>query len=166
MPAGVVPPSPRRLLRTPAPRPGESFPGYLLRLAQENSYDSLRWIPEQAGLTVDPTRGQWADLWTPGLHITQLYEMTGLSQVELESLRKLLAPDCLMRWKAPKVCPPCLTEESWRRKAWDVLPFTACPLHRIVLVDSCPTVNIQSVGRERVSASAAAAMTGGASVHR
>src|SRR6266542_4078874 len=138
MPTGVVPPSPRRLLRTPAPRPGESFPGYLLRLTEENSYDSLRWIPEQAGLTVDPTRGQWADLWTPGPHITLLCEMTGLSQVELTSLQEPLAPDCLMRWKAPKVCPSCLREESWCRKAWDVLPFTVCPLHRIVLIDSCP----------------------------
>jgi hypothetical protein len=138
MPTGVDPPSPRRLLRTPAPRPGESFPGYLLRLTEENSYDSLRWIPEQTGLTVDPTRGQWADLWTPGPHITLLCEMTGLSQVELASLQEPLAPDCLVRWKAPKVCPSCLREESWYRKAWDVLPFTVCPLHRIVLVDSCP----------------------------
>lgn len=138
MPTGVIPPSPRRLLRTPPPRPGESFPGYLLRLTEENSYDSLRWIPEQAGLTVDPTRGQWADLWTPGPHITLLCEMTGLSQVELESLREPLAPDCLVRWKTPKICPLCLREETWCRKAWDVLPLTSCPLHRIVLVDFCP----------------------------
>src|SRR4030095_7517498 len=137
MPRGIVPPSPRRLLRTPAPRPGESFPGYLLRLTEENSYDSLRWIPEQAGLTVDPTRGQWADLWTPGPHITLLCEMTGLSQAELASLQEPLAPDCLVRWKAPKVCPSCLREESGCRKAWDVLPFTVCPVHRIILVDSC-----------------------------
>lgn len=87
---------------------------------------------------VDPMRGRWADLWSPGAHITQLCEMTGLSQIELESLREPLAPDCLMRWKAPKVCPSCLREENWCRKAWDVLPFTVCPLHRIVLVDSCP----------------------------
>ena len=66
MPKGVVPPSSRRLLRTPAPRPGESFPGYLLRLTEENSYDSLRWIPEQAGLTVDPDQrsmGRPLDPW-------------------------------------------------------------------------------------------------------
>lgn len=135
---GVAPPLPQRLLRTPAPRPGESFPGYLLRLTEENSYDSLRWIPERAGLTVDPARGKWADLWTPGPHITLLCEMTGLSQVELACLREPLAPGCLMRWRAPKVCPSCLREEGWCRKAWDVLPFTVCPLHRIVLVDFCP----------------------------
>jgi hypothetical protein len=64
--------------------------------------------------------------------------MTGLSQVELASLQEPLAPDCLVRWKAPKVCPSCLREEGWCRKAWDVLPFTVCPLHRIVLVDFCP----------------------------
>ena len=138
MHTGVVPPSPQRLLRTPAPRPGESFPGYLLRLAEENSYDSLRWIPERAGLMVDPARGQWAQLWSSGPHITLLCEMTGLSQVELASLRETLAPDYLVRWKTPKICPLCLREETWCRKAWDVLPFTVCPLHRIVLVDFCP----------------------------
>lgn len=38
-------------------------------------------------------------------------EMTGLSQVELASLREVLAPSYLVRWKAPKVCPACLREE-------------------------------------------------------
>jgi hypothetical protein len=93
---GVAPLSPQRLLRTPAPQPGESFPGYLLRLAEENSYDSSRWIPERAGLIVDPARGQWAHLWSPGPHITLLCEMTGLSQIELASLRDPLAPDYLV----------------------------------------------------------------------
>ena len=69
MPQRAVAVASLRLLRTPAPYSGESLLGYLLRLTEENSYDSLRWIPEQAGLTVDPTRGQWADLWTPGPHM-------------------------------------------------------------------------------------------------
>src|SRR5262245_49007423 len=95
----MVPSSPQKLLRTPAPRPDESLPGYLLRLTEENSYDSLRWIPEEAGLTVDPVMGKWGCLWAPGPHITLLCEMTGLSQGELSSLREPLAPDYLVRWK-------------------------------------------------------------------
>lgn len=138
MPAGVIALPSRRLLRTPAPRLGESLPGYLLRLTEENSYDSLRWIPERAGLTVDPAQGRWAELWRPGPHLARLCEMTGVSDVELKSLLEQLVPDCLVRWKAPKVCPACLREESWCRKVWDVLPFTVCPLHRVVLIDSCP----------------------------
>ncbi len=99
MPTGVAPPLPRRLLRTPAPQPGESFPGYLLRLTDENSYDSLRWIPERAGLMVDPARGRSRSARYIGSY-------------------------------------------------WSIL---------------APTVSVLSVGRERVSASADAAMTGGVS---
>jgi len=138
MSASVIAPPLRRLLRTPAPRLDESLPGYLLKLTEENSYDSLRWIPERAGLTIDPARGQWADLYRPGPHLARFCEMAGLSEAELESLREPLVPDCLVRWKAPKVCPACLREESWCRKAWDVLSFTVCPLHRVVLIDFCP----------------------------
>src|SRR5215475_15044134 len=104
---GVPRSSPQRLLRTPPLRPDESFPGYLLRLTEENSYDSLRWIPERAGLMVDPVMGKWGCLWTTEPQITLLCEMAGLSQVELESLRERLVPDYLVRWKAPKICPSC-----------------------------------------------------------
>jgi hypothetical protein len=138
MPEPAVAVSSLRLLRTPAPYSGESFLGYLLRLTEENSYDSLRWIPERAGLKVYPDQGRWADLWRPHPRLSLLREITGLSEAEMESLRERLAPGCLVRWKAPKVCPSCLREKSWCRKAWDVLPFTACPLHRVTLIDSCP----------------------------
>jgi hypothetical protein len=42
MPKDAVSGIPLRLLRTPAPYCGESFPGYLIRLAEENFYDSVR----------------------------------------------------------------------------------------------------------------------------
>jgi hypothetical protein len=138
MPETAVAVSSLRLLRTPTPYSGESFPGYLLRLTEENSYDSLRWIPERAGLKVYPDQGRWADLWRPHPRLSLLREITGLSEAEMESLRETLAPGCLVRWKVPKVCPSCLREKSWCRKAWDVLPFTDCPLHRVTLIDSCP----------------------------
>jgi hypothetical protein len=152
MPESAVTVSSLRLLRTPAPYSGESFPGYLLRLTEENSYDSLRWIPERAGLKVDPAAGRWADLWRPCPRLSRLREITGLSEAELESLRETLAPGCLVRWKAPKVCSACLREESWCRKVWDVLPFTACPLHRLMLIDSCPhCYQVLSWARKSVS---------------
>src|SRR5262249_28674963 len=62
---------------------------------------------------------------------------TGLSEIELESLREQLVPSGLVRWKTPKVCPSCLEEESWCRKAWEILPLTACPRHGVVLIDRC-----------------------------
>jgi len=138
VPEGVVGAPSRRLLRTPAPQPDESWLGYLLRLTEQNGYDSLRWIPERAGLKVDPMQGRWADLWRPGPQLSLLCEMIALSEAELAALCEPLVPNCLVRWKAPKVCPACLREESWCRKAWEVLPFTACPQHGVVLIDQCP----------------------------
>jgi len=112
MPETAVAVSSRRLLRTPAPHSGESFLGYLLRLTEENSYDSLRWIPELAGLKVYPDQSRWADLWRSHPRLSLLREITGLSEAEMEFLRETLAPGCLVRWKAPKVCPSCLREKS------------------------------------------------------
>jgi TniQ len=137
MPKVIVMP-PLRLLRTPKPQPRESLPGYVLRLTEENSYDSPRWIPERAGLKVEPSSGRWADLWGLACKMFRLREITGLNETELESLRRQLVPNAIVRLQAPKICPPCLEEENWCRKAWDVLAFTACPKHRIVLIDHCP----------------------------
>jgi TniQ len=130
--------SPLRLLRTPAPYSGESFLGYLLRLNEENAYDSLCWIPELVGLKVNLAEVRSLETLSTGPMISLLREITGLNETELESLRKTLVPGYLLRWKAPKVCSVCLKEKSWCRKAWDVLPFTVCPLHRAILIDYCP----------------------------
>ena len=55
-----------RLLRTPAPYSGESFLGYLLRLTEENAYDSLRWIPQRVGLRVNLAQGRSLDTLSTG----------------------------------------------------------------------------------------------------
>jgi TniQ len=151
MPKAVAVP-PLRLLRTPKPQPRESLPGYVLRLTEENSYDLPHWIPERAGLKVDPRGGRWAELWGPTCKMLRLREITGLNETELESLRRQLAPRAIVRLQTPKICSPCLEEESWCRKAWDVLAFTACPKHRVVLIDHCPHCSAQlSWARSSVS---------------
>ncbi len=105
MPENVIARPLLRLLRTPKPRPDESFPGYLLRLTEENSYDSMHWIPERAGLKVYPAHGRWADLWRPEPDLARLYEMTGLSGEELGVLQEPLLPDCLMCWRRRRFAP-------------------------------------------------------------
>ena len=109
--------------------------------AQAHRGEFLRLVAlvlELAGLRVYPDQGRCADIWRAHPRLSLLREITGLSEAEMESLREMLVPGCILRWKRPKVCPSCLREQSWCRKAWDVLPFTVCPLHRVTLIDSCP----------------------------
>lgn len=47
-------------------------------------------------------------------------------------------PAEFIRFSTPKVCPACLREADYYRRYWDLLPFTSCPAHGVVLIDSCP----------------------------
>ena len=43
--------------------------------------------------------------------------------------------------KELQVCPECLRQDEYCRIEWDLLPFTACPFHKKVLLDKCPRCN-------------------------
>src|SRR5688500_7700139 len=38
----------------------------------------------------------------------------------------------------PKLCPACLSENSYCRKIWEISPVTACPVHECLLIQNCP----------------------------
>jgi hypothetical protein len=48
-------------------------------------------------------------------------------------------PRYTLRLRRPKVCPLCLSEKSYARRMWDLAPITVCPIHQILLYDTCPT---------------------------
>jgi hypothetical protein len=61
-------------------------------------------------------------------------------------------PVTLVKFRHPKVCPACLQESNYCRKVWDLLPFTACDAHKLVLLDICPGCGLRvSWARNRVS---------------
>lgn len=128
----------QRLLRTPRPLPNESLPGYFLRLAELNFYDSPVWILEKAGMHLDPQYGRWDSFIELMPHDSRLLEFTGLTDLEFENLHRLEVSRQFICWKVPKICPHCLKEESYSRKEWDIIPFTACPKHRCILINYCP----------------------------
>jgi hypothetical protein len=98
-------------------------------------------------------------------------QIAGLSKDEIEELRYRITgvsesgweygvagcelPASAIRFSHPKVCPDCLRESSHCRKLWDLLAITACPDHRVVLLDRCPSCwrriswNRKSVGQCR-----------------
>lgn len=142
---------PSRLLKTPLPRADESFMGYMLRLTEENVYLSPSWIFELAGLKVDVSKGGWPVVYRNSLDSTGLEHVTGLERQEIDNLRYQIseAHDSLyarrsliginfVKFNFSKVCPVCLKQFGYCQYVWDLLPFTACPLHEVMLIDKCP----------------------------
>jgi hypothetical protein len=164
-----------RLLRTPLPRPDESLMGYILRLAESNHYDSPRWILDLAGLKLPSLDEGWRRLCHDQIDLARFGQIAGLSKAEIEKLRYGITgasesgweysiagcelPASAIRFSHPKVCPGCLRQSSHCRKLWDLLAITACPDHRVVLLDSRPAGG-GFPGIARASVGAAAAVTG------
>jgi hypothetical protein len=140
-----------QLLKTPSPQADESLMGYILRLTEENAYLSPSWIFDLAGLKVDAKKGGWAVLYREGFDSLSLRKITGLTLSEFEGLRYHLMnygktarfltnqmPVNSVRLNSPKICPACLKEANYHRMVWDLLPFTVCPAHRLILIDKYP----------------------------
>jgi hypothetical protein len=139
-----------RLLRSPVPHPDESLMGYIIRLTEENGYDTPSWIFDLAGLKTDAGRGGWSAFYRPDFDPAPLARVLGLTCSEFDSLKYGEGPGTrsvifsdrslpveFIRFSAPKVCPACLRQANYYRRSWDLLPLTACPNHGLMLIDVC-----------------------------
>lgn len=139
------------LLRRHLPYKEESLAGFLLRLAESNCYDSVRWIFQLAKLfKYEPN----ANLLIPTQH--NLFHLSCLTGIEESLLWKMAFPpiqalngnyvqafdQIISRYfvhkSSTKVCPYCLGEIPFRRKIWDLSIVTTCPKHKCLLIDVCP----------------------------
>ena len=147
----------RKFLRHPLPHPDESISGYLIRLAESNGYRRCdAW--SLFGLDGERLNGKsetLAYIYGCGDY-SVLSRRTGFGGEQLKSLAyKPVQPGSqwlagtyelfghelsnrILRYKISSLCPQCLTEKSYQRKIWDLLPLTACPLHKCLLLDCCP----------------------------
>ncbi|MNO16660.1 hypothetical protein D3C76_63460 [compost metagenome] len=49
-----------------------------------------------------------------------------------------------------KVCPECLNTKGYLRKTWDIALVTVCPIHQLLLIDTCSSCHRQlSVHRKK-----------------
>lgn len=142
----------QRLLRTPPPECDESLLGYVLRLTEANHYDNASWVTNLAGINVNFSTGGWLILNRDDTDLTALEAITGLRPGTLESLKYQVAgwkrdvsfqgvslSADVMNLSCPKVCPACLQETNHCRRVWDLLPYTACSLHEVFLINICPS---------------------------
>lgn len=132
------------LLNPVAPTAYESAGGFLLRALSANGAN----VRELLSLTRGSTRRQILPEDAP------LYEqLTGtpaewfvrrIAHVrqgdhwpEIELFGTRWRDDWTLRGQYTQVCPECLERSAVARVEWDLMGYTACPVHRKLLVDRC-----------------------------
>lgn len=144
----------QKLLVRPKPFADESPVGYILRLAEANSYESIYWLLHLFNLSAKGEKFKYAygvcSLRTiakmtdtdESLLSDICYKPAGISSHNLignyETFSQIL-PIFFIRLKEPKICPKCLDEISYCRKVWELAIVTACPSHKCLLVEKCPS---------------------------
>jgi hypothetical protein len=152
-----------KLLRTPSPYYDESFKSYLLRISEENGFfDKVSWILELAGIKKKDIVMQNEAL-KQNQDLRAFLRLIGINAEELESsvhrsislnldsqkeqtIRQKISR-YMIRTDRPKYCPACLREGNYFRWIWDYAPVTACPIHKCLLYDECPSCLIRLTWR-------------------
>jgi hypothetical protein len=123
------------LVLTYAPRDDESGMGYYRRLSSDNALFSWRDLASTAGVE----RNRRALL----TRTDDVARNLGLepASTEFAAQQEHHCRDWgrLHRAQADAVCPVCLAESPHLRHHWEHAYVTACPEHRVLLVDQCNT---------------------------
>lgn len=121
------------LILTYAPRDDESGMGYYRRLSADNALFSWRNLTDTAGVE----RSRRALL----MRTDDVARNLGLEPMWAESARQ--KEDLCRNWgrlhraQSDAVCPACLAESPYLRHQWEHTYVTACPQHRMQLIDQC-----------------------------
>lgn len=125
--------NPNRLLVAPEPFESESLAGYILRLTKENGYESSTWIYGLIGVQNSTNLSE------------DMYQrLSNLVSIKMDKLKKLsllnqnieISLKYISLGKA-KICPICLKEKGYVNRLWDMVFMCACPIHKILLIDTC-----------------------------
>lgn len=131
--------------------PGEALPGYLLRLAEANGYESIAALLRAAGIdTRGLNTGYSPKLRTDGEALAAIGRMAvgDPGHLSMHAAKALDGPAFFMRecrvdrdallHERAQVCPQCLAEDGYIRDELELAPVTVCSTHKALLVDECP----------------------------
>ena len=121
------------LILTYAPRDDESGMGYYRRLAADNALFSWRDLASTAGVE----RNRRALLTRPDDVVRNLGLEPAWTEFARQQEELCRGWGRLHRAQSDSVCPACLAESPYLRHQWEHAYVTACPQHRILLVDQC-----------------------------
>ena len=145
-----------KLLITPKPERNESFISYVVRLTEANWYDTPSWIFSLSGIDYMELQWKFTFVFSRSEKLENLAKLTGIALEGLLSLLYLpgnsrdhagdhdydffgaLLNRSIIRPHCPKVCPKCLAESGYSLRIWDCSLVTACPIHKCMLLDTCP----------------------------
>jgi len=129
------------------PRPDESPLGYYRRLAAANAL----WSWKDLALMVGVTPSRSGLLGTPD-HVAEALGIEASWTRQLaQQEQRLRALRSLHRSRGDAVCTHCLVEDMYLRAHWEHAYMTACPRHRVRLVDRCSSCGEHlQVHRERI----------------
>lgn len=139
-------------------KPGESARGYLLRMATSNGLQGLVGLQacfdDQVTTTLDQEFAPRISEWF-GADINALRHALGQVAVRKGRTEYLFAGQYgfarqhFNRQKC-RVCVQCLLTEPVCRMEWELSAVTACPEHRKVLLEQCPSCGC-AIGWRRLS---------------
>lgn len=137
------------LVRTPAPKRGESLVGYLLRVTEANGYDSPATVLAAAELSPRWKGRQKIDL-------AKLESVLNLQAGRLQSIGctpqeatpathgHLLGhrvSRAVLTGAGTRICPLCVKGRGFIEAMWDMNLMTACPRHRCKTTTACSECN-------------------------
>lgn len=154
----------RRLSVGAALRPGESLPGFVLRLSERARFTTADRLAAIAGMRQPGSAVTKADL-SPlaGLagSTAAILETAAYRPVAQPAHHRFLGATVsreFLRLDVRRFCPLCLKTSSFHRARWDLALVTACAGHSVRLLDRCSTCGkhvgwrYPSVGRCRCGA--------------
>ncbi|RQH12663.1 TniQ family protein [Bradyrhizobium sp. RP6] len=129
---------------------GEGAIGYLMRVAQAHGVPDLSEMLLQLGIPwFQLAQGKHLDIVANAAAID--IDALSLDTGTVANGVVLLRGERLYRgqwsvYAGRRACPACLAEDPvdprlprpWHRAWWDVQPLTACPVHGLALIGSCP----------------------------
>ncbi len=124
----------------PIPIDGESWPGYLLRIASANALNGLRRLGAMLKLSSRQLIACEPDVILARLgHSRSVIESLDLTESRNVSERSGLL-ERAGRALNGRVCPACLREDQVRhiRAVWDDYLVLSCFKHNCILLDHCP----------------------------
>ncbi len=121
------------LIQTFAPHDDESGFGYYRRLAAANALFDWRELAVLAGVG----RSRDALMGQPEDAARALGLEPDWARSAAEGEQRCRAWKGLHRRTADALCPQCLSEAAYIRREWEHAYVTACPAHRLQLVDRC-----------------------------
>lgn len=138
--------SPPLLVIHPKPEPGESVLGYCLRLGEANGFADLRWLAHVLGQS---RRKQIAGLrgleQLTGHTPRMLGQAYGPSPRAIGQYNESRLGLKVTYWNGQyrRWCPECLNQRSIWKAEWALSLQVACPVHKRLLLERCPTCHEQ-----------------------